>query len=184
MIKNFIVIAAIALCTTLGLMAAQIPGQAGPGSQRTLIQPEFLFSQQENPYCGKKGEDFPHPDVVCPPDKEYEIDESCLTSCNDQWVSEILAAYNTACTQQGNALLQYRNCVQSALAAYDECMASATTTQQQMACKASFMNALDSCNSQLQTAKNAIAISLNAARNIAKANFQSCASNCCVPKNP
>jgi hypothetical protein len=146
------------------------------------VSETYYFSAPgTNPYCGTTGSEFAQPTVVCPPDRDYELDESCVASCYNTYQAAMVAAYNTACSQWNDAAAVYDQCAFSAMGTYDSCMASATTFQQKNACKFALLSAIDTCANNFTAAKHSVVNSLNATVASNKVDFQSCASACCVP---
>lgn len=143
----------------------------------------FQFPEPgSNPYCGTTGSEFAQPEVICPPDKDYIIDEACVSACYESYQTGMVAAYDQACKQYDVIAIKYDDCVFKAMEDYDSCMAGAMGQQSQARCKKLLLSRIDLCVMNFLKDKNAVANNLTAAINSQKVTFQECAKLCCKAK--
>ncbi len=136
-----------------------------------------MIPDPQNPYCGYH--QFTPPEVECPPGNYY-VDFWCQADCAAEYQSTMAVMYAGACDAWRAADSQYFLDSTAAIDTYNSCVLSAQDQAALDACRYQFLASIASNVNTLTAIRSAIDATVAAQKAGADADYQECASECCI----
>jgi hypothetical protein len=141
----------------------------------------FAAPQSSNPYCGTSPESFyPIPQFDCPSDGLYIVDSNCAEACADLWQTEMMLAYDAACTSYAAAETEWNAWEATIQSGYEACMAVAQTPQDGVNCYRTMLAQQEANQDLFDLRKQYIEEDLASDVQDAFDSYKDCTSECCI----